>query len=118
MKSVLLVDDDAIYLRLFRNFLVAEGLTVQCAVNGEEALTLLQDSSIQLMITDLNMPGMDGIELARKALDIMPHLPIILSTGTIANVSQTAEDAGIKKILYKPLDTQQILGTVMNLLKS
>lgn len=116
VKYILLVDDDADYLRAFRNFLVGEGLMVQCAANGEEALSLLQDSSIHLMITDLNMPGMDGIELARKALELKPDLPIILSTGIIANITQTAENAGIKIFLYKPLDPQQILVTVMNLL--
>lgn len=116
-KSVLLVDDDTDYLWLFKRFLMGEGLMVHCAANGEEALSLLQDTGIHLMITDLDMPGMDGIELARNALEVRPNLPIILSTGTIANITQTAEDAGIKVIIYKPLDPQQILVTVMNLLK-
>lgn len=116
MKSILLVDDDTDYLWQFKNLFVGKGLMVQCAANGEEALSLLQGSSIHLMITDLNMPGMDGIELARKALKIEPHLPIILSTGAIENIAQTAEDAGIKEVLYKPLEPQQMFVTVMNLL--
>lgn len=113
VKSILLVDDDAEYLRQFRNFLAGEGLKVQCAANGEEALSLMQDSSIHLMITDLNMPGMDGIKLARKALEMMPHLPIILSTGSILeNIPQVAEDAGVSMILYKPFDPQRMLDMV------
>lgn len=117
LKYILLVDDDADYLRILRNFLVGEGLLVQCAADGEEALILLQDSSIHLMITDLNMPGMDGIELASKALAIKPDLSIILTTGAISNITKLAENAGIKMVFYKPLDPQQILDTVMNLLK-
>jgi two-component system chemotaxis response regulator CheY len=113
MKSILLVDDDVEYLRQFKNFLVVEGLMVQCAANGEEALSLMQDSSIHLMITDLNMPGMDGIELARKALELIPHLPIILSTGSILeNIPQVAEDAGVRMILYKPFDPQRMMDMV------
>lgn len=118
MKSILLVDDDVEYLRLFKNFLLSEGLMVLCAEGGEEALLLLQDSSIHLMITDLNMPGMDGIELARKALEMIPNLPIILSTGSIANITQAVEGVGISMIIYKPIDPQQILVMMMDILKS
>ena len=117
MKCILVVDDDTDYLRLFNNFLLQEGFSVKCAISGDNALSILKDSTIHLMITDLNMPNMNGIELAKRASTIMPQLPIILITGTIADVTQTAEDAGIKKILYKPSDPQEILVTVMNILK-
>lgn len=118
MKSILLVDDDADYLRLFKNFLIGEGLMVQCAANGEEALSLLQYANINLMITDLNMPGMDGIELARKALEMFPSLSVILSTGSLTNITQIAGDAGIRMILNKPFDPQRMLAVVMNVLKT
>ncbi len=91
---------------------------VQCAANGEEALSLLQYANINLMITDLNMPGMDGIELARKALEMFPSLSVILSTGSLTNITQIAGDAGIRMILNKPFDPQRMLAVVMNVLKT
>lgn len=113
MRLILLVDDDEDYLRQFRNFLLREGFTVECAVNAEEALTTLQDSNIRLLITDLNMPGIDGIELARRTKKIRPHLPVILSTGIISpRIQRIAENAGIKAVLYKPFDVQRMLAMV------
>lgn len=66
MQCILLVDDDRDCLHMFRNFLLQEGFSAKFAASGERALSILKDSTIHLMITDLNMPNMDGIELPCK----------------------------------------------------
>ena len=65
--SVLIVDDDQRILELATFFLTREGVEVHCAADGEEALSKIRERTFAMMITDLNMPGMDGLELARKA---------------------------------------------------
>ena len=115
MKCILVVDDDPDYLRLFRNFLVQEGFSVQCATSGEEALSILKDSSIHLMITDLNMPKMNGIELAKKALILLPFMPIILHSGSISpELPLLAEVVGISRVLAKPVNPCAMLEAIRN----
>ena len=118
MKCILVVDDDTDYLRLFRNFLLQEGFSVQCATSGEEALLILKDSTIHLMITDLNMPKMNGIELAKKALMLMPFMPIILHSGDISpELPLLAEVVGISRALSKPVDPGAMLEAIRNELR-
>ncbi len=118
MKCILVVDDDTDYLRLFRNFLVQEGFSVQCATSGEEALSILKDFSIDLMITDLNLPKMNGIELAKKASILLPFMPIILHSGSISpELPLMAEVVGISRVLAKPVNPGAMLDAIRNELR-
>lgn len=113
MQSILLVDDDTEYLRQLRNFLVREGISVHCAENGEIAIAMMQSISIDLMITDLNMPGLNGFELALKSQELAPHIPIIMSTGDISpEISQIAAESGITAVLSKPFHPHELLEAV------
>lgn len=113
MKYILLVDDDKDYLRLFGNFLQQEGFSVKCAASGDEALSILKDFTVHLMITDLNMPNMNGIELAKKALIIMPFMPVILHTGDISpEISLLSEVVGISRVMAKPVNPGEMLEAV------
>ncbi|MBT0663081.1 response regulator [Geobacter pelophilus] len=115
MKCVLVVDDDRDYLSLFGNFLLQAGFSVQCATSGDEALSILKDSTIHLMITDLNMPKMSGIELAKKALIIMPRMPIILHSGSISpELTLLAEVVGISRVMAKPVNPGAMLEAIRN----
>lgn len=58
--AILLVDDDHYILHYIKNLLVQEDMTVQCAENGVEALAVLKQNAFDLMITDYDMPGLDG----------------------------------------------------------
>ena len=80
MKNILLVDDeDSIHL-LYREELEEEGYTVHSAFSGEEALEKLQTLSVDLVILDINMPGMNGIDALRKIKEMNSRLPVILSS--------------------------------------
>jgi len=81
-QTVLLVDDDPLVLFLTTEMLKNLGCHVVTAENGWEALDLLGRSrEIEILLTDVNMPGMDGYELARKALDVRRDLKVLLLSG-------------------------------------
>jgi len=109
-SSVLIVDDDQRILELATFFLTREGVEVQCAADGEEALSKMRERTFAMMITDLNMPGMDGLELARKAREIAPDMPIAMSTGDKSpKICRLAKEAGIVEVFAKPFNFEKIV---------
>ncbi|TWJ19738.1 response regulator [Geobacter argillaceus] len=114
MGGILVVDDDKEGLRLLRCVLEGEGFKAHYASSGEEAIQkLMAGISIAIMITDLNMPEMDGIELAMLTKEISPHTTIVMMTGdTSPEIPQMAADAGISKVLAKPFSPGQLLTIV------
>lgn len=113
MLSILLVDDAADYLRLVGNILVQAGWQVQCAESGEEALSRLNNNTFDLMITDYDMPGMDGISLTRHSAVLSPDMPVILITGNISSeIPLMAKKAGVAKVLGKPFSGETLLETI------
>ena len=80
MKKILLVDDeDSIHL-LYREELEEEGYEVHSALSGEEGLTQLKIILPDLVILDINMPGINGIDVLRQIKEMNPSLPVILSS--------------------------------------
>jgi CheY-like chemotaxis protein len=80
MKNILLVDDeDSIHL-LYREEFEEEGYKVHSAFSAEEALDKLETLAVDLVILDINMPGMNGLDALRKIKEINPALPVILSS--------------------------------------
>lgn len=113
MLSILLVDDAPDILRLIKNLLEQEGMSVQCEVSGEEALCELKANAFDLMITDYDMPGMDGICLTRHSAIIAPVMPVILMTGSISSeISDMARRAGVARVLPKPFGAENLLEAI------
>jgi len=80
MKQILLVDDeDSIHL-LYREELEEEGYKVHSAFSGEEALVKLKELDVDLVILDINMPGLNGLDTLRRIKEVQPTLPVILSS--------------------------------------
>jgi len=114
MNHILLVDDEPVNHLLIRQILEQAKLTICSAANGEEALSLLEKSNFRLMITDLHMPGFNGLELSRKAMAIAPDMPVILISGALTpDISWLAAEVGIAKVLAKPFRPDEILGAVL-----
>jgi two-component system response regulator (stage 0 sporulation protein F) len=79
-KRILLVDDEEGIQLLYREEFEDEGYEVTTAYNGEEALEEFSKEPPDLVILDINMPGMNGIEVLRRMKEIDPDLPVILSS--------------------------------------
>jgi DNA-binding response OmpR family regulator len=78
MNSILLVDDEESIHLLYQEELEEEGYKIHSAFSGEEALEKLQEVSVDLVILDINMPGMNGLEALRQIKAIDQSLPVIL----------------------------------------
>lgn len=81
MARILLADDDRGSLDLVRRALELEGHGVVTAEDGSEALGLLQPGGFDLLVADVQMPGLDGIELARRAIGLFPAIRLVLMSG-------------------------------------
>jgi two-component system response regulator GlrR len=79
--QLLIADDDSTTREMMGAFFRGKGYFVFLAENGEEALHLLGEEKIDLLISDYRMPGMDGKELVRRINTFRPSLPVILITG-------------------------------------
>jgi CheY-like chemotaxis protein len=110
---ILLVDDDLCFLYVLRFVLEAESVKTEKATNGADAVAVLDRMDSDLIITDFNMPGMNGVELAKIARKRFPHIPIIMITGEIGqDIVEMGGKAGISRILYKPLNLEKLLATI------
>jgi CheY-like chemotaxis protein len=106
---ILFVDDDALYLRLIKRIVDEIGATAYYAACGEDALKILRVNRCELMVTDLNMPGMDGCSLARLARKHVPDLDIILLTSDASKEAlNLAAEAGISRVIGKSPMAQEI----------
>lgn len=80
MKTILLIDDDEGIQLLYREELQDDGYTVLSAVNGEDGLKLFREYHPDLVILDIQMPGINGIEVLRQMKMLDQHVPVILSS--------------------------------------
>lgn len=80
MKAILFVDDNEVLCRLTCDILRLEGYRAVPAYNAAEALKVFDEENFDIVVTDLRMQGMDGLELARKIHNRNPQLPVILVT--------------------------------------
>lgn len=109
VPNVIVVDDEAISRRLVRVKLQTYGATVVEAADGAEAFRILRSNPFDLAVIDLDMPGMDGLDLIKcvRGYQRLSHIPIIVLTG---NESREALDgaltAGATSYLQKPLNWQ------------
>ena len=79
--KILIVDDDEVYRDVLRDAIVEENTELSLAASGEEALELLESSPFDILITDLNMPGIDGLTLLKRARQLYPDILTLIITG-------------------------------------
>ncbi|HET7544158.1 MAG TPA: sigma-54 dependent transcriptional regulator [Polyangiaceae bacterium] len=107
---VLLVDDDAAITTVLGSLLKQEGMAVTCAASGAEALAALTKHPVDLVVTDLRMPGMDGMTLLRRIAQSYPDLPVVvLSAHGTVPLAVDAMKAGAADFLTKPFDRDEVV---------
>jgi PAS domain S-box-containing protein len=118
-ERILIVDDEEMVLNVEQELLTSVGYQVTVATTPGEALTRFreQPDAFDLVVTDMTMPGMTGMELARKIMAIRPEIPVILCTGfsDLTN-EESAKLQGIREYITKPLVAQTFSRTVRNIL--
>ncbi len=111
--SILVVDDDRDVLEMADCFFREAGIEVHCVESGALALEKVRENCIGVMLTDYNMPEMNGLELAEKVREIAPRLRIIMATGHPSReLTERAEQVGIAMVLAKPLRLEGLLELV------
>jgi CheY-like chemotaxis protein len=116
LARVLVVDDEDANRIVVGKILRQAGHLVQDATNGAEALALLQSDTYELLVTDMYMPVMDGLELVSKCREISPGLPIVaMSGGDETGGIHRLADAGLMgavETVPKPFHVEDMLGAV------
>lgn len=118
-ERILVVDDEPIILELMREILVTEGYHITTASNGNDAISLLQEDQFDLIVSDVVMPGMSGIEVLQAAFRIDPDYPVIMITG-FPSVESAVKlvNLGAADYITKPFNIDTIKITISKVLKS
>jgi CheY-like chemotaxis protein len=107
---ILVVDDNPEMARTLEDILGAKGFRVCAAESGTQALEVLKTQPVEILLTDVKMPDMNGVALFRKARQVHPGLTTILMTAYAADdIIQQGLSEGIKTVLSKPLDIEFML---------
>jgi len=118
-QSILAVDDSASMRQMVRFTLEGAGYKVVQAADGNEALELARTQAVDLVLTDVNMPGMDGITLVRelRTLPAYKFTPmLVLTTESGAETKQRGKQAGATGWIVKPFNPDQLLATIARVL--
>ena len=118
MFHILVVDDDKNTRMFFRAVLENAGYTVSCAINGEDALQVMDTTHIDLVVLDVMMPQMDGYEFTRLLRESQNHLPILMvSAKQLPADKHKGFSMGTDDYITKPIDDEEMLYRIKALLR-
>ncbi|HEY4013555.1 MAG TPA: response regulator [Polyangiaceae bacterium] len=110
---VLVVDDDAILARVYGRALIAAGFEVDVAADGAEAFERILAESYDVILSDLCMPRLDGLDLLKEARRRRPNVPVVIMTARLdAEVYAAASELGSVRCLSKPMTIQELTKAV------
>ena len=122
MTDVLIVDDDAAVRVMMQVILEENGFTVESVADARTALRRLRDAPPRLVVTDLYMPDMNGLELLGVARQVAPGLPVLVISGggpySATTPLAAAERMGAVSTLEKPFGAQELVTAVREALDS
>lgn len=117
MASILLAEDDSSMRQFIASTLRKAGHRVEACEDGTIALDKINtEKNYDLLLTDIVMPGLDGIELSQKASDKYPELKVMFITGFAAVAMGRKKEKSEAKVLSKPFHLRQLVDQVNNLL--
>ncbi len=117
-RKILVIDDDALVLRTLNRYLKSCGYEVEIAKGCEEAVKKVEDCIFSLIIADMRMPGVNGIETLKLIRNICENkhkvkVPEIIITGFASDeVQQEAKAMGVVEFIYKPFEVSVFLDAV------
>jgi len=114
VKRILVVDDDTGVRDAMAGILSDLGYEVSVASDGDEAIILLQDSTFGLILTDLNMPGMDGLSLAKR-IKKDSSTPVVLITAAERRTveARLKDNSVVDSVLFKPFRVEELMTVVV-----
>ncbi len=113
---VLLVEDDDDNRELMAEVLASSGYEVLSAATGQDGLKTLSESSVDVVVTDVGMPGMGGLEVAKAAKAIAPTVPVVVVTGWAEREDiASARGKHVDAVLVKPVEPDALAQTVSDL---
>jgi DNA-binding response OmpR family regulator len=115
---ILIVEDEVITRNAFADALQREGHDVLQAADGVQALSLLDKCHVDLIITDLVMPKLNGFELIGQIRSKWPHVPILLISAYLSQEGGRIISNGSAEFMHKPIDPPHLIAAVQRLLPS
>jgi DNA-binding NtrC family response regulator len=107
--SILVVDDELLIRDLLYDFFTGQGWQISVAENGERALEILRAKKIDLILTDIKMPEMDGLTLTSRVKDTHPDLPVVIMTGfPSVDTAVSALRSKVEDYVIKPFNINQL----------
>ena len=104
MKNILIIDDNEEVLGIFKQLLLDEGYRVSTANNGASGVALFLRQNFDLVITDNNMPGMNGLDVIRRINNIIKVPIILMSSDYLPVESDDARSMGVNAVISKTID--------------
>ncbi|MBI5212775.1 MAG: response regulator [Nitrospirae bacterium] len=118
--KILVVDDDKTTRKLLSLYLKGKGYEVVTAENGLDAIEKVGTEGVNFILTDMNMPYMDGIEFTKniKSDPVLKNIPVVMvTTEADEDERERAFKAGVDEYLVKPVNAEQVTEAVMKILK-
>lgn len=118
MKNILVIDDDHLVVKSLSRLLEVAGYIVKTAESGQEALAKISESKFDLIIADIRMPVMNGVETIQNIQQYLQNndknrIPVIFITGyTDSNVQDDAKKLNASDFIYKPFDKELFLRSI------
>jgi two-component system NtrC family response regulator len=111
--KLLFIDDEQTFLKYLAKRLVLDGFSVKTTFSGEEGVDAASREDFDVAVVDLQMPGIDGIEVQRRLKDLQPNLPCIVLTGhgSVENALESGKYNAFK-FLSKPVDMDTLIETI------
>jgi DNA-binding NtrC family response regulator len=119
VPSILVVDDELLIRDLLYDFFSGQGWQISVAENGEKALDILQDKNIDLVLTDIKMPEMDGLTLTSHMREKFPSIPVVVMTGYPSiDTAIQAIRSKVADYIVKPFNINQLYKVIEEQLKA
>ena len=117
-KNILVVDDDGIVTKSLCSLLSNAGYSADASENGFDAIEKIKDTYIDLIIVDIRMPQIDGVQTVKRIKELLkskhkPDIPVVFITGyTDPKINLEAKELG--EVIFKPFDNQEFLKCITN----